>query len=399
MARNYDLFVLIPRLLNRRGPHSYDLPGMFVKVTGLSVEDYIALGFGILAHYDTIPANAVGNADIGVEAGGIFANIRISPDVRERIWPLLSKPLEEYRAALQVEWDRTTGPSRWAVTRTFSQFPMITLPNGPTVALSRRLLRDRITHGIYWILANGVPDRQAFTNFFGHVFETYVCRSLTRAAGRGFRWGVEYEGTDEGKRPEGALVMPRSVAFIEAKARRLLLNVREIGGEAELRDAVADGLNEAAQQIATAIEAGRRGTLAGIPTADPVIVTYEPLPSHPLALKIYEDIIHKDGRLRGEPTKPVTMLNTRDIESLEGLIWNGVAWPDVLTRKQTPRHVQDSFHNYLSRAFGGEFRRNEYLALRWERIGDMVGQRLFGANLEPSSRRPQRRRRRPRRWD
>jgi hypothetical protein len=177
-----------------------------------------------------------------------------------------------------------------------------------------------------------------------------------RAAGRGFHWGLEYDGTDEGKRPEGALVTPRSLALVEAKARRLLLNVREIGGDTELRAAVKPGLEEAADQLATAIDAGTRGAITGIATGEetryyPVIVTYEPLPSHPLALRLYEEIIHKGGRLKGRMIKPVTLLTTRDVDSIEGIIWDGDAWPDLLTRKHTERHVDDSFHNYVYRVF------------------------------------------------
>ncbi len=77
------------------------------------------------------------------------------------------------------------------------------------------------THGIYWILANNLAgrERDEFTNFFGHVFEAYVCRSLTRAAGRGFCRGVEYDGADEGlERAEGArrslLRSPRRIAAL-----------------------------------------------------------------------------------------------------------------------------------------------------------------------------------------
>jgi hypothetical protein len=389
MARNYDLFVLIPRLLNRRGD-AYDLPATFEKTTGLAIEDYIGLGFGLLTHYDTIDAGLMGQADIGVHRGRYLANVLTAPDVRDRLWPLVSKPVEDYRARLQAEWDRTEGPARWAAMTTFSQFPMIEMPDDTIVALSRRLLRDRITHGIYWILANNVPDRQKFTNFFGHVFETYICRSLIRAAGRSFRRGVEYDGADEGRRPEGALVTPRSIALIEAKARRLLLNVREIGGEAELRAAVEPGLNEAADQLATAIAAGQRGAIKNITTgADtkfyPVIVTYEPLPSHPLALRLYEGLIHTGGRLRDDMIKPVTLLNTRDVEAIEALVQDGTAWPDFLTRKHTPRHVDDSFHNYIYRAFDGRIPRNEYLRFRWERIMDMIGARLFGATMPQSA--------------
>lgn len=400
MARNYDLFVLVPRLLNRRG-HMYDLPGTFAKITGLAIENYIGLGFGLLSQYDTIDAGLIGHAAIGIDRGTYLANVRTATEVRDRLWPLVSKPLVEYRAALRGEWERTTGAARWAAMTTFSQFPMIELPNGPIVAVSRRLLRDRVTHGIYWILANNLAGRERdnFTNFFGHVFETYVCRCLTRAAGRDFRRGVEYDGADSGKRPEGALVTPRSVALVEAKARRLLLNVREIGGEAQLRAAVEPGLEEAADQLATAVAAGLRGALKGIETGAgtkyyPVIVTYEPLPAHLLALHLYEEIIHRGGRLKGEAIKTVTLLTTRDVESIEGIIWDGGAWPDLLTRKHTERHADDSFHNYVYRAFDGAIPRNEYLRVRWHRIGDMIGTRLFGETLDQSADQKRARRRR-----
>ena len=72
------------------------------------------------------------------------------------------------------------------------------------------------------------------------------------------------------------LVTLRSVALIEAKARRLLLNVREIGDEAELRAAVQAGLDEAAEPVATAIDAGRR---SGAPSAPRLLI----LPAVPLA--------------------------------------------------------------------------------------------------------------------
>src|SRR5262249_12878342 len=153
------------RLLNRRG-HSYDLPGAFAQITGLAIEDYIGLGFGLLAHYDTIDSGLIGRAEIGIDPKTHLANVHTAIDARDRLCPLISKPLDAYRVALEEEWRRTSGAGRWAAMTTFTQFPMIELPSGPTiVALSRRLLRDRITHGIYWILANKAPNRQQFTNF------------------------------------------------------------------------------------------------------------------------------------------------------------------------------------------------------------------------------------------
>jgi len=406
LARNYDLFILIPRLLQRRGEHTYDLPGTFAKITGgLGLEDYIGLGFGLMVKYDTIEAAVMGHADIGINRNSYLGDVHLAPEVRDLLWPLVSKPLAAYQDALRAEWDRTAGVARWSAMTTFTQFPIIELANGTMVAVSRRFLRDRITHGIYWIIANRVPsnERQAFTNFFGHVFEAYVRRCLIRGARREFLRAIQYDGADEGRRPEGALVLPRSVAFVEAKARRLLLNVREVGGEAELRAAVEPGLDEAAAQLAAAVDAGTHGAIVGLDTAEvcryyPVMVTYEPLPSHPFALRLYEDIIYRGGRLRRDQIRPVTLLNTRDIESIEAILWDGGAWPDLLTRKHTPRYADDSFHNYLYRVLKGDIPRSEYLRVRWERIGDMIGTRLFGATMNEAAASGPRLPRRRRRW-
>src|SRR5438477_4931896 len=52
MARNHDLFVMLPRIVPTRGK-PFDVGGTFRTETGLQIEDYLGLGFGLLAHYDT----------------------------------------------------------------------------------------------------------------------------------------------------------------------------------------------------------------------------------------------------------------------------------------------------------------------------------------------------------
>ena len=97
--------------------------------------------------------------------------------------------------------------------------------------------------------------------------------------------------------------------------------------------AVSESLEKAAGQLADAVEAGQRGEIHGVATGPgtvyhPLIVTYEPLPSHPLAAGTYARIIHRGGRLAGDGIKPVTLINTRDVEALEALISGGaVSWP------------------------------------------------------------------------
>ena len=319
--------------------------------------------------------------------------MQLPPEHRDGLWGVVSRPIAAYRMALRAEWDGRIEPARWAAMKTFAESPMIEFPDGSVIAVSRRLLRDRVTHGIYWVFANGLvgADRDRFTGRFGDVFEEYVRRCFLRSLGRGgFHPKPEY-GPDRLPIVDGALVKPRSLGLPECKAGRLLLPVREIGSEADRERFVEARLDGAARQLAAAIAAGERGEIHRITTGPetryyPIIVTYEPLPSHPFALEVYERIIHRDGRLRGERIKPVSVLNTRDVESLEAIIQDGEMWPDFLTRKHTDRYRYLPFHNYVYECYPGGFPRNEYLQARWGRVGEMIGMRLFGQPLEHPAR-------------
>jgi len=264
---------------------------------------------------------------------------------------------------------------------------MIEFADGTVVAVSRRLLRDRVTHGIYWILANGLPghERQAFTNSFGPVFEEYIRRCFLRALGRKFAARPVY-GPERLPVVDGVLVTTRSLGLPECKGMRLLLSVREVGTEEELRRLVGPALERAAGQLAAAIGAGERGEMAGIPTTEetkyyPMVITYEALPMHPLAVGVYEGVVHPEGRLKGKNIKPVTFLSVRDAENMEALILAGEAWPDLLTRKHTEKYQRLPFHNYVYDRFEGRLPRNRYVRARWDRIGNMIRVRCFGEPL------------------
>ena len=116
----------------------------------------------------------------------------------------------------------------------------------------------------------------------------------------------------------------------------------------------------------------------------PIVVTYEPLPSHPWAQQVYEKILHRNGRLQGANIKPVTLLNARDIELLEAMIEEGEEWPDALTRKTTEKYQFLSFNNYVYDRYRGQVPRSAYAKARWGRVGEMIGNRLFGTPLKSS---------------
>lgn len=387
MARSHDLFIMLPRVLSAGGNRP-NIPAIFKTITGLEPEDYLGLGFGVLSYYDQIDPVSIGHSPIAIQRATFLKDVRLAPDVSDRLWDCLSMTLGQYRVALQAEWNITVGPGRWAAMRTFNQFPMIEFPDGAIACLSRRLLRDRFTHGMYWILANALngAERDRFTEFFGDVFEEYVRRSFLRALGRSFYPRATYGRT---ARPlaDGGLATKKSVGLIECKAGRLLLRTRESGGEADLEAGIEKSFERAAEQLWDAVRACQNGDIQGVEIIPemkyyPIVITYEPLPAHPFALELYERILHRDGRLQSDRIKPVTLLNTRDVESLEAIIQDGEEWPDFLSRKHTNRYRFLPFHNYIYARFSGKIPRNRYLQARWRRIGEMIGMRLFGEPLK-----------------
>src|SRR5262249_55557289 len=160
------------------------------------------------------------------------------------------------REELQSEWERAGEAARWGAMRLFSERPMIEFPDGSLVCVSRRFLRDRFTNGIYWIIANSLREgaRDAFTNFFGEVFEEYIRRCMLRWLGRSFRTRETY-GPRATPLVDGALLKPKSLGLMESKAARLLLRVREVGAEADLKASVERVLERAALQLADAVSA------------------------------------------------------------------------------------------------------------------------------------------------
>jgi hypothetical protein len=185
ISRCYDLFVGLPPIVKSAGPLR-GLRGLFRQATGMELEDYLALAFGVLAFYDNLDPENVGNAPVGVQRAAALRETLIAAEVRDRLWAQLSLPLDRYRDEVRAEWERAGDAGRWAVMHVFSQHPMIEFPDGSLVCVSRRLLWDRITHGIYWIIANSLVGnaRNTFTNFFGEVFEEYIRRCMLRSVGR-----------------------------------------------------------------------------------------------------------------------------------------------------------------------------------------------------------------------
>lgn len=132
---------------------------------------------------------------------------------------------------------------------------------------------------------SGSAEKGLLSWLYSDVFEEYVRRCFLRSLGRAFHVNPEY-APERLPLVDGALVLPRSLGLPECKAGRLILAVREIGNEADLERSVETGLDRAARQLAAAIAAGQAGEIHGIETGPetpyyPIIVTYEPLPSHP----------------------------------------------------------------------------------------------------------------------
>ncbi len=68
ISRCYDLFVGLPPIVKSAGPLR-DLRALFRQATGMEFEDYLGLAFGVLAYYDNLDPQNIGNGSSPIRAG------------------------------------------------------------------------------------------------------------------------------------------------------------------------------------------------------------------------------------------------------------------------------------------------------------------------------------------
>jgi hypothetical protein len=367
-----------------------DADAAFTGYTGLSIGEYLALGFAISAGFvrevDGRPLALIGITDW-------LAKIPIDTDKREAFLAVTSGGVDELRAALGEE--ETLHGRSTVQALAIEKRPIVRTEQDLYVANFSAYER-RVTHGIFHILSEG-PEaeglgRETFTGPFGEAFQIWS-EACVRRAEEG-REGVEIVadlpyGTKKQPRdtPDVVLVYERNIVAMEMVAGALRIQTLTQGDLDSFALDLEKFVFKKAEQLTKRIAEMRAGEMEkiGISTAEvstvwPVIVTSVPFPVRPMIMASIRKQLKDRGLLQQKGTGPVSIIGGEELAALEGyIVASGETTLDVIRGWKSNAATGDLYlRNYLYERLGRPIPRTEHFDQMFAELADQTKGLLFG---------------------
>lgn len=398
LTRYYDLWLLRPNSsINRESVNHVDIPAAFRRATGLDLEDYLAGGLALFAHFSRFrePGDfdrrkyQVSWDELGVELGELAAP--------ENLFRQVARTAEEF----QEEFGQMPAEPRLmgACLLPFWQHPVLRLSSGEMAPVSHRLLFERLSSGVYWIVHDylkakeGEAARARFTRFVGELFQQQVYEILQGMVGgspllaRRVFGDFPY-GHPEVRGPDATVVYEDAVIFVEASVARLRYVETVLAGDLE---AFAEDVNkcvlEKTEQLNRVVSDFRAGrfTLDGVrPSAVriiPVLVLLEPFPHFVVTIQGVERSLEQLGYL--QDTEQLHILDGEELLFLDAIVSQGVSLKDILLSKaKHGTYARAAMKNYLNSMFSGRTAESPRVREWYGTLSSVVRPRLRIASRE-----------------
>jgi hypothetical protein len=405
LTRYYDLWLLRPNSeANRASPNHVDIPAAFRRATGLGLEDYLAGGFAFLAHFMRFrEAREFGRTKYQVSWDELRVELG-QPGVSDNLLRQVSWSIEEFRAAFEPmpTEPRVMGASLLP----FWKHPVLRLSSGEMVPLSQRLLFERLSSGVFWIVhdylkkAEGDDARAKFTRFVGELFQQQVHEILRDMIGDSphvsKRLFDDFEyGEPRVRGSDATVVYQDAVIFVEASVARLRYVPTVL--EADL-DSLAEDVDKCvlakARQLDRVVRDFRAGKFSlgnvnpRVVPVIPVLVLIEPFPHFVLTIRDIERRLQERGYL--QDTERLHILDAEELLMLNALVAGGHSLRDILRNKAAdPTYARAAMKNYLNATFSGTTSQGG-IASRWyEALSSLIRSRLTLASEHADGGTPQ----------
>lgn len=336
----------------------HDFPALIEELTGLEPLQLWARLFAVYGHWGTGPASS-GQAPNPLTQSSYFTdNYRFDPDEEAAFWSLVSAPAAELRQKF----------TRQNPDQPYNPYDIVPLEKKPLVRIddqlfcsSALLMKRRMTKGLHHLLLNRVENPDGYLTYMGDVFEDYLRRILRRTYDE-VEGRVIAEDELEAAAPDGTPVCDAVVDYgeglllLEAKAKRLNLDVRVRGDLGEMDEVFKDVFINPARQIDSVIKHVRVGNLTGVGLNPgrftryvPVSVTLDSIPMNPYTYRRLSDCLEKEGLLQGISTLPLQLLAAEDVEMFEAVTQSGHSVLDLLVeRVREKNHQWAGFQTHLA---------------------------------------------------
>lgn len=338
-----------------------DADEAFRRYCGLSINEYLALGFAISAGFSQ-------NGQDGWPLGRFppehwFRRVALSEDALRSFLDQSASSVADLRAAI-LEEEREAGKTR-SLSLAIEQRPVIEGPESVLYLVDFAAFERKATHGIFHILAEGAEgeglDRETYTTPFGAAFQVWAEGCLRRAEGGKAEPAIfadEDYGPKKHRRatPDVVLRYERQVVCFEVVAGALQIKTLTHGDlttfDQDLQKLVFKKAGQLDRRIAD-IVAGETRSI-GLNPDDigcywPVIVTSAPFPHRAEAMKAARHGVKNRGLLTGREVGTISIISAEDLAGLESYIEStGESALEVIVAWKHHRRTGDfSLTNFL----------------------------------------------------
>lgn len=288
---------------------------IFKASYGFTPREFFAYCFGLYSFWLTRSEKQINEGMIALNSDKLLRDFAVDPGKHQRIMNDLSAPIEWYAAHL--------------TNQEFDPFDLLPLRKKPILrhndnlfCLSKKLLLEKMTSGIYHMFFNCFKDDQGkkqFFRFMGKVNQNYITDILDRIFNRSgiasrFFKPVKYRvGRQEFESCDGFIDYGDKLVLLEIKTKLFTHEFLAYGNEEEFKSTLKEIIYDGSYQIDRTIKHFKQNLFAidsiiqtRIKKYYPIIVTLQPIPMEKYLYKYLQNEL-----------KARKLLETEDIVSLE----------------------------------------------------------------------------------
>lgn len=388
VARYHSLLCELPQIL-RNDANLVDIPGVFRRTTGLSIQTYLAMGLGLLSPFRLVGRQNAHDTPVLLDRRQLFRTSNLRGAAR-RFLSIVSTDARRFRRAMRLNLQRY-GNLQYNFLEA-ERHPLVEIKKYLFCCLSIHFLERKFSSGIHHIVLEGLPAarRKRYFDFFGVIFERYVQDTLERIFTedrfvRGFKYG-----RPERQAGDGWIVYPGAAVVLEAKSSRFTLDTRLSGSLGSVERLFRDSIVGGARQLNRVIEDFRAGAFtvhgqgpAELPVIYPVLVTLQYVPLEHFLADYIRGLLRAEKLLQQQAVRPLVLLPVKEVEYIEGMVASGASFINLLQEYvDHPQWHEWPFSNFRHNKFPDGLPGRGAVVERTMDLMRRAGYQLFGAWLD-----------------
>lgn len=328
--------------LVNRVPTAIDLNNAFERESGITLQSYVDLTFGVLTHYlGRNPSELFADAGLALVNPEKFFVASTPTETNERFWATQERTINDTKLELSKSNDLI--PQKDFIA--FRAKPFLKLSSGSLICPNPGFLQEKLERGLFWTIVNHLEGdaRKLAFDAWGALFERYVNEILEKIVEPPKERYFSHPNFKHKKHHhesfDGFLMAGRVCAPIECKGGFLPSNAK-YGDELDRFIEALDnrfgtlpgaGVEQLVRKISQIFgtDPAKRRELEGIDLTDvriivPVLVVQENFASSmftaPWLAKSFRDLLRKKSLIRGIVVTSLLVLHVEDVESIQTYI-------------------------------------------------------------------------------